>query len=186
MIGFSSSSTSSNIVLFRIAYRLFYGFDQLIPASFLNLASNPLPDSNSVNMNLLEYQLLPFVKTIFNLDIKFSSIGQYIVYVINGDYIDKAYTFPNSNLILETIMTSGYILGYVFFVIELVIVFYLRNLLFSKPISSLSLGIVFCLINNPIGIFISGQEWINKLVISIFVVFFCYFIYWFLRESSRR
>ena len=102
---------------------MFGGFDQLIPAASLDLASQPEP-SSLLGSNIIEYQFMPFMKAIFGKEFPYFSIGQYVLQAATGNLIETAYTFPNSNLILEAIFTSGFILGFYIFLIEIVLFYY--------------------------------------------------------------
>lgn len=185
--GIIGVSNNSDKIFRLLAYRLFGGFDQLIPASQLDLASQWFSGDKAIDTNIVTYQLLPFAKLFFHISPKFSSIGQYIVFKNTGTYIDHAFTFPNSNLILETILTSGVIIGYYIYLVELVFVFYLRKIVLEKKnIAPFSMTFYIGIIMAPFGLFISGQDWINQMVIRGGVFFSCYAIYLFLLYASKR
>ena len=162
-------------ILIQLTNRMFGGFDQLIPAASLDLASQPEP-SSLLGSNIIEYQFMPFMKAIFGKEFPYFSIGQYVLQASTGNLIEKAYTFPNSNLILEAIFTSGFILGLYIFLIEIVLFYFLRYVALKMPISPIGFFLLGAFVLTPMGLFLSGQDWCTTNVLFGINVFICWVI----------
>jgi hypothetical protein len=155
--------------LITLGTRFMGGFDQLIIASQSDLLAKT--DFGSVlKTNIFEYQLMPFFKAISGNTYDYSSIGQYVIEAFTGRKIEGAYTFPNSNLILETVLTSGNYVGYLVFIVELTIFYVLRYIALRSAITPFSLVLLLGTVFSPIGLFYSGQEWMTEIVLIAFTI----------------
>ena len=147
-----------------MAIRLLTGFDQLIYASELDILQNhgfqPL-----LKTNIIEYQLMSYFKTLSSAKYDYDNVGQYILEDVTGVKIEGPSTFPNSNLILETIFTSGTYLGALIFVAELGLFYWCRRVALEKPITPYSLVLVQSMVLNPFGLFLSGQDWLTQMIL---------------------
>jgi hypothetical protein len=156
-------------VLASLVVRFLGGFDQLIfTAQFDLLRHNGFPPV--LKSNIAEYQLMPFFKGLFSTKYEYSSVGQYVVAAATGQYIEGPYTFPNSNLILETVFTSGKYIGSMLFVLELACFYRCRVAVLRRPITPLSLVLVLTTVLEPTGLFSSGQEWATETLLIVFIV----------------
>jgi len=169
VIGVGSGGTALGVV----SLRFLAGFDQLIFAAHFDLLRHSGFDA-AIGSNLFEYQLMPFFKSIFDVKYDYSSIGQYVVETVLGIYIDGPYTFPNSNLILETIFTSGRYLGFIFFIFESFCFYWCRRIVLKRPVTHLSLILVGGTVLDPMGLFSSGQEWVTEMVLRFLVIMFAW------------
>ncbi len=152
-----------------LAVRFLGGFDQLIFASLFDL----LPHhgfASVIKTNLFEYQLMPFFKLFLSKQYDYSNIGQYIFEFITGASADNLGTYPNSNLILESIFTSGRYLGGLLFLLELSLFYWCRRNVLSKPITPFSLIFVQAVIFDPVGLFASGQDWITETILLALII----------------
>jgi hypothetical protein len=174
VIGFSGEHTENSVMLL-LANRFFNGFDQLIPAASLDLASQAEPQS-LLGANLFECQFMTFVKVFFGKEFPYYQIGQYVIEAQTGSLMDKTYTFPNSNLILEAIFTSGYILGFYLFLFELVLFYSLRYIALIKPISPMVFFLIGGFVLTPVTLFLAGQEWCTNTAFFGINVFTCWVI----------
>jgi hypothetical protein len=165
LIGVGSGSDA----VVALVVRVLGGFDQLIFASQFDLLRHAGSDS-LMKVNLFEYQLMPFFKGLLSTQFDYSSIGQYVLASVTGRYIDGPSTFPNSNLILETILTSGKYLGMVFFLMELSCFYWCRRFALRRSITPFSLVIVQSVVLAPTGLFYSGQEWVTETILVFFTV----------------
>ncbi|MDW6002161.1 hypothetical protein [Vibrio mangrovi] len=181
MIGFFSFDRGGiNILLIKLVVRFFYGFDQLIPAGYMDMINySDSALSGIFNSNLIEYQFLPYFKVI-GFEPNYSSVGQFVVYQVYGELVQHAYTFPNSNLILESLFTSGIILGIHFFVIEMSLFYLVRKIYLNKPITALNIPIFLYVIYTPYSLFMSGQSWASQCLLFVLVNIFLYCSYRFL------
>jgi hypothetical protein len=152
-----------------LAVRFLGGFDQLIFASQFDLLPHRGFDS-VIKPNLFEYQLMPFFKLFLSKQYDYSNIGQYIVELLTGGTVDNRGTYPNSNLILETVFTSGKYLGGFLFLVEVSLFYWCRRIVLSKPITPFSLVLVQAVIFDPIGLFASGQDWVTETILLFVVV----------------
>jgi hypothetical protein len=152
-----------------LAVRFLSGFDQLIFASQLDLVPHRGFDS-VIKANLFEYQLMPFFKLLLSNQYDYSNIGQYITEVLTGGRVDNLGTYPNSNLILETIFTSGKYLGAFLFLLELTLFYWCRRIVLSKPITPFSLVLVQAVIFDPTGLFSSGQDWVTETILLFIII----------------
>jgi hypothetical protein len=166
-----------------LGVRTFGGFDQLLPAALNNMAQDPSVQKD-LHLNLLQYQLLPFFKVASGIDPTYSSIGQYVIAYVTGEAIAGAFTYPNSNLILETIFTSGSGLGYVLFVSELLVFYFVRRRALSRPVTPGSLLAIKATVFSPLSIFFSGQEFCTTLIVSAFLFGGSYGL-WLLMRKDR-
>jgi hypothetical protein len=175
--------TSASSLPLILGMRLFGGFDQLIPAALNDMMTDPSVPGD-MSLNLLEYQLLPFFKLILGLTPTYSSIGQYVVAYWTGTIIDGPFTFPNSNLILETAFTSGNALGYLLYVLQLTIFYFARRMVLRRPITPVNLIIVKAVVFSPLGLFLSGQEFFVSISVCG-VTFAIAYVLWSLRTKPR-
>jgi|SRR5450432_1335276 len=152
-----------------LAVRFLGGFDQLIFASQFDLLPHRGFDS-VIRPNLFEYQLMPFFKLFLSKQYDYSNIGQYIIELLTGGSADNRGTYPNSNLILETVFTSGKYLGAFLFLLEISLFYWCRRIVLSKPITPFSLVLVQAVIFDPIGLFASGQDWVTETILLFAVV----------------
>lgn len=152
-----------------LAVRFFGGFDQLIFASIFDLLPHHGFDS-VIQPNLFEYQLMPFFKLFLSHQYDYSNIGQYIVEFITGSSVDGAATYPNSNLILETVFTSGKYPGALLFLLELSLFYWCRRRVLARPITPFSLVFVQAVIFDPTGLFASGQDWVMETILLFVVI----------------
>lgn len=152
-----------------LTVRFLGGFDQLIYASQSDLL-RPAGIDSLMKVDIFDYQLMPFVKAVFSTKYDYSSVGQYVVEAATGTYIEGPFTLPNSNLILETILTSGKYLGFVFFILELSGFYWCRRVVLRRPITPFSLVLVQAVILTPVGLFYSGQEWVTETILLFFIV----------------
>jgi hypothetical protein len=152
-----------------LGVRFLGGFDQLIFASQFDLLPHRGFDS-VIRPNLFEYQLMPFFKLFLSKQYDYSNIGQYIVELLTGGTVDNLGTYPNSNLILETVFTSGKYLGAFLFLLEVSLFYWCRRIVLSKPITPLSLALVQAVIFDPIGLFASGQDWVTETILLFVVI----------------
>lgn len=166
-----------------LGVRFFAGFDQLIPAALNDMAHDPTVQGD-MHLNLLQYQLMPFFKALLGINPTYSSIGQYVIAYATGQVIEGPYTFPNSNLILETMFTSGNGFGYVLYVCELLVFYFVRRRALSRPVTPGSLVAIKMIVFSPLGLFLSGQEFFTTLVVSAFILGGSYAL-WLLVRKER-
>lgn len=153
--------------------RFLAGFDQLMFTSQLDLLRS-VNLGSALHVNLLEYQLMPFLKALFGSHYEYSSVGQYVVSAMTGNYVGAAATLPNSNLILEALFTSGTSLGLLMFSLELFVFYRLRRFAMSRPVTPLMLLLVCNIVINPFGLFLSGQEWITTTSVVLATILTAY------------
>lgn len=165
LIGFGGGSAAVG----GLAVRVLGGFDQLIYASQFDLLRNHGFDS-LLDSNIIEYQMMPFFKAFFSSQYDYSNVGQYVLEYVTGIRIDGPYTFPNSNLILESIFTSGKYFGALIFVAELGLFYWCRRLALSRPITPYTLILAQCMVLNPVNLFLSGQEWVTETILMLSTV----------------
>ena len=134
----------------------------------------------------LQYQFMPFFKAAFGINPTYSSIGQYLVAYVTGQVIEGPFTFPNSNLILETMFTSGNGLGYVLYLSELLIFYFVRRRALSRPVTPGSLLALKVTVFSPLSMFLSGQEYFTTLVISAFILWGCYALWVLVRKEPGK
>lgn len=153
----------------ELTVRFLGGFDQLIYASQFDLL-RPAGFDSLMKVNIFDYQLMPFVKALSSIKYEYSSVGQYVIEAATGTYIEGPFTLPNSNLILEAILTSGKYLGFVFFILELSGFYWCRRVVLRRSITPLSLVLVQAVVLAPTGLFYSGQEWVTETILMFFTV----------------
>jgi hypothetical protein len=159
-IGFGQSGGAT----IALASRFLTGFDQLMFTSQFDLLRGA--DLGSLlHTNVFEYQFMPFFKAVFSTTYEYSSVGQFVMSTMTGNYIGPAATLPNSNLILEVIFTSGPNVGLLVFCIETFAFYRLRRFAMARPVTPLTLVLVCNFVMNPFGLFLSGQEWITSTVV---------------------
>ncbi|CAG8998562.1 MAG: hypothetical protein CENE_00513 [Candidatus Celerinatantimonas neptuna] len=187
-IGVASGASSGveKIILFKLFYRFFYAFDQLIPAFKLNLIKEHYLPISQIGLNIVQYQFLSIYKLISGFSPKFDSIGAFIIYKLYGSLYGNAHAYPNSNLIMECLLTSGVVLGGIFYFLELSIIFYIRKYTISKTVNIIRLFLFIVSVYSPYGIFLSGLEFINRMIFLIMFISFCWCIYYFLLMVSKR
>ncbi len=164
-IGIGSGSSSAATV----GFRFLESFDQLILASQFDLLHGQVFGS-AMGINIIELQFLPFFKTLLSTTYHYSNVGQYVLDAALGLYVEGPYTFPNSNLILEAVLTSGKYLGFLVFTFEMACFYWIRFASLRKPITPLSLVLFSSTVLNPVGLFIDGQAWMNETVLMFLVV----------------
>ena len=182
---FSLRGASLSDLPLILGIRFFGGFDQLLPAALNNMAQDPSVQSD-LHLNLLQYQFMPFFKAAFGINPTYSSIGQYLVAYVTGQVIEGPFTFPNSNLILETMFTSGNGLGYVLYLSELLIFYFVRRRALSRPVTPGSLLALKVTVFSPLSMFLSGQEYFTTLVISAFILLGCYALWVLVRKEPGK
>jgi hypothetical protein len=165
VIGAGSGSAAGGL----LAVRFLGGFDQLIFASQFDLLPHRGFDS-VINVNFFEYQLMPFFKLFSSHQYDYSNIGQYIFEVITGGSVNSLGTYPNSNLILEAVLTSGKYLGAFLFLLELSLFYWCRRIVLSKPITPISLVLVQAVVFDPMGLFASGQDWVTETILLFLII----------------
>ena len=165
IIGAGSGSAAGGL----LAVRFLGGFDQLIFASLFDLLPHHGFDS-VMKTNLFEYQLMPFFKLFLSNQYDYSNIGQYIFEFITGGSADNSGTYPNSNLILETVFTSGRYFGGLLFLLELSLFYWCRRSVLGRPITPFSLIFVQAVIFDPVGLFASGQEWVTETTLLALII----------------
>jgi hypothetical protein len=156
-------------VLVSLGVRFLGGFDQLIYTSQFDLLQGN-GFGSLIHVNLIEYQLMPFFKAVLSTKYDYSTIGQYVLEMATGISIEGPFTFPNSNLILETVFTSGIYLGLVAFVFESVCFYRCRIAMLKRPITPFSLVLLYGTFFQPFGLFLSGQEWIMEIIVAFLTV----------------
>jgi hypothetical protein len=164
-IGIGSVSSSAA----PVGFRFLESFDQLIMASQFDLLHGQVFGS-AMGINIIELQFLPFFKTLLSTTYHYSNIGQYILDAALGLYIEGPYTFPNSNLILEAVLTSGKYLGFLVFAFEMACFYRIRFASLRRPVTPLSLVLFSSTVLNPAGLFIDGQAWMNETILMFLVV----------------
>jgi hypothetical protein len=182
---FALRGTSLSDLPLILGVRIFGGFDQLLPAALNNMAQDPSVQRD-LHLNLLQYQLMPFFKAAFGLNPTYSGVGQYVIAYVTGQTIEGPFTYPNSNLILETIFTSGNGLGYVLFVSELLVFYFVRWQTLSRPVTPASLLAIKATIFNPLGVFLSGQEYFTTLIISALFLGGSYVLWILVRKDPGK
>ena len=165
IIGFGANQT----VLSELGIRFLGGFDQLILTSQFDLLRGAAFRS-LIHVNLIEYQFMPLFKAALSAKYEYSTVGQYVLEVVHGIVIDGTFTFPNSNLILETTMTSGTYLGLLAFILEIAGFYWCRFIALKKAITPLSLVLMYGMVFSPFGLFLSGQEWFTEVIVMFSTV----------------
>ena len=153
--------------------RFLTGFDQLMFTSQFDLLRGTSLGS-PLHINLLEYQFMPFFKAVLGTNYEYSNIGQYVISTMTGNYIAGPATLPNSNLILETVFTSGPFMGLLAFCFESVIFYRFRLYTMQRPVTPFALGLLCNFVINPFGLFLSGQEWITTTAVVFVTVIIAY------------
>jgi hypothetical protein len=113
---------------------------------------------------------MPLFKAALSTKYDYSNVGQYVIAMASGIYIDGPATFPNSNLILETVFTSGRYLGLAAFALESACFYWCRFAALKRPITPFSLLFVYGMVFDPFGLFLSGQEWIMEMIVVCLTV----------------
>jgi hypothetical protein len=165
IIGFGGESGTGGL----LAVRFLSGFDQLIFASQFDLLRHAGLDP-LLKTNLIEYQLMPFFKALLSSHYEYNSVGEYVIEYVTGIRVDSPGTYPNSNLILETVFTAGKYLGAVFFLLELGAFYWCRRVALRRPITPVSLVLVQAFIMSPTDFFTSGQDWVTETILALFTV----------------
>lgn len=181
-IGFGNDDSG---VLLSLGIRVFGGFDQLIPAAIMDMVDFYEPVS-LIGSNMFSYQLMPFFKAIFSVGFDYDSIGQYVVFETMGKRIEGAHTFPNSNLVLEAIFTSGFFFGFFVFAFELTLFYFFRYLAIKRQVDPLGFFLVAVFVAKPMGLFMSGQEWVTNSIVLGCLVFFCWLVSEVFVLASRK
>lgn len=184
-LSFVLKNDDSGTTAMRLGIRLLGGFDQLIPAALYDMASSSEPNPE-IGLNLMQYQLLPFFKILQHLQPVYSSVGQYVVEYWTGRPIEGPFTFPNSNLILETIFTSGVVLGFVFYCVQLLAFYIARFRTLNKPIDAISLILMKTIVYSPFGLFLSGQEFVSNLIVVSCVTFAAFALWKLVGEPPAK
>jgi hypothetical protein len=109
--------------------RIFLGYD-----SFIWLFSNDVDVTQVAHkLSLIDLWFYTYVKNIVGTP-EFQSIGQYSIYLATGDpEFAKTGLNPNSNLVLELIMTQGIMIAVVLSFLMGYFVFEMRSRLLSSP-----------------------------------------------------
>lgn len=162
-------SASGGELLTKLGVRIFGGFDQLIPAISSDMASGFWPD-REFGLGIFEYQLLPYMKVVLGVEPHYSSVGQYVVEAWTGRFIEGPYTMPNSNLILESIFTSGVGFGFFIYVAQLVWFYFLRQYAMRGSVTVLRLMLIKTIVYSPMSLFYSGQEFWSYFVLFVSIV----------------
>ncbi|ASA55973.1 oligosaccharide repeat unit polymerase [Vibrio gazogenes] len=184
-VGHGSDEVIRTIIV-KLLIRFFYAFDQLIPASQLDLLNNQYMPDSQIGLNLIQYQFLSYYKSISGMSVEYNSIGEFIIYKLYGQTYSSPHAYPNSNLILECLLTSGIILGSIFFIIEVSAFLFMRKLVLSKSINTFSIIFVVAIVFAPYDIFLSGYEWINRFIFLTVYIFISWAIYYLLANVSQR
>lgn len=149
-----------------LAARFLGGFDQLILASQFDLLRHVGLDS-SIKTDIVHYQLMPLFKAIGAGPFQYNGIGEYVIEGATGIAVNGVGTYPNSNLILEVLFTSGKYLGALIFVLEISVFYWLRRFALARPVTPLTFVIVQAFIFTPTGLFSSGQDWIIETIVAL-------------------
>lgn len=174
-IGYGSGSASS--IILKLIVRFFAGWDQLIPSSSLDLLLHNVLPQSLIGLNLFQYQFLPFYKIASGVNPEYFSVGQYVVEAYYGSTFDSPGNYPNSNLILEAVFTSGLILGFVFFFVQIWFFYYFRAKSLISNVTAFKLLPVVFFVNDPYGLFLSGQEWISYFFVFLFYMLLAWFLH---------
>ena len=159
--------------------RLFSGFDNLIYVSVADLPMENIMDRYGFHSILILY-LSSILKVVFNFRPEFNSAPEIImseVFSIDSSFLQKI-PLPNSNLILESIWTNGFIFG----ILCLFFIGYLVSWIRKKLLQKQSLKLIDVIFFNsfvlsPLLWFTSGMEFINYLIANmlIYVGFLIFF-----------
>lgn len=181
-IGFGKDDSG---VLLGLGIRVFGGFDQLIPAAIMDMVNFYEPVS-LIGSDVFSYQLMPFFKSILSVGFDYDNIGQYVLFEVLGRRIEGAFTFPNSNLVLEVIFTSGFFFGFFVFVFELGLFYFFRYMALKRQVDPLGFFLTAVFVAKPIGLFMSGQEWVTNSIVLGCLVFFCWLVSEVFVLASRK
>ncbi len=152
-----------------LATRFLGGFDQLILAAQFDLLRHAGFDP-LIKTDIIHYQLMPLFKVFSSTQYEYNGIGEYVIEYVTGIPVSGRGAYPNSNLILETIFTSGKYLGVLIFTLELIVFYCCRRTALKKPVTPLTLVLVQAFVMTPMGLFSSGQDWIMETLIAFITI----------------
>ena len=159
--------------------RLLSGFDNLIYVSIADLPMENIMEKYGFYSILMLY-LSSVFKVLFDFRPEFNSVSEIImseVFSIDRSFLQRI-PLPNSNLILESIWTNGFVLGILCLAFIGYASFLIRKKLLQKEYLKLIDVVLFnSFVLSPLIWFVSGMEFINYLIANmlLYVVFAVFF-----------
>ena len=161
-------SSSSKNAFYIIFARLFTGYD-----SFIFVSESDIP----MRAHMLDYGMpiwmvyfQPLFKFLFNFKPQFNSVPELIMYKVFGvdQELLKTSPIPNSNIILESVWTSGIFFGTLFIITFALISFSARKMLLEKS-NFLLIDVIFFsfFVMEPLGWFTTGSIYFSQIVCSL-------------------
>jgi hypothetical protein len=164
----STISSSSKNAFFIIFARLFAGYDNFIFVSESNIPMREI--MLDYGMPIWTLYFLPIFKVLFNFKPQFNSISEFIVYKTFGidQELLKTRPIPNSNIILESVLTSGIFFGTLLIIVFALTSFLTRKCLLEKSEFLLVDVILFnFFVMSPLGWFTEGSIYFNYIICSL-------------------
>jgi hypothetical protein len=145
-------------------FRLFFGFDQLIYISNLDIG---LVDKG---VSMLSIYTSSFFK-IFNYTFIYNSIPELLFHEMFGIFgASFEHMMPNSNLIMEVIFTNGLYLGTLLLIVFSFLNFTVRRrILYKNKLKLIDIVIFNYFFMFPLWWFLSGQDFIVNFTVGLFV-----------------
>jgi hypothetical protein len=164
----STISSSSKNAFFIIFARLFAGYDNFIFVSESNIPMREI--MLDYGMSIWTLYFLPVFKILFNFKPQFNSIPEFIIYKTFGidQELLKTRPIPNSNVILESVLTSGIFFGTLLIIIFALTSFLIRKCLLEKSDFLIIDVILFnFFVMSPLGWFTEGSIYFNYILCSL-------------------
>lgn len=162
-----SGSTLSELVM-TVGVRLLGGFDQLVMVSFAEIPLESHASAHGLSMPVLYG--MPLMKLLGGFDPPFNSMPEFLVHETFGvsDYQNRM--LPNSNLILEGVLTGGKLFALIMLLSVGLATFALRRTLLGRDrLRFLDLIGFRLVVMAPLGIFIAGQDYFSLFLAQSFV-----------------
>jgi len=175
---------------YALLLRFFMGLDSSI--LFLVQDTVYLPDSSYTNKhgfdNVLQIWFKPFLKNIFDTKFDFENLSQFLTYEYSGfhatDYASTSWQ-PNSNFVVDTILTSEYsILFSIFFGFLFGAIIY--NIKKINRIKFFNIFIFNIFTVTPFYFITDTQSFFLSLILNIFFFFSLYTFYVLLLFSTSK
>jgi len=168
-------------VLF-IFERLFRGFDNLIFTIVYDINIDKVMEK--FNMNMIDLYFMPFFKVLFGAKYEFNSVTEYILYDVF--HITEKQAFPNSNLMLELVMTEGFVVAFVSTIIIYMYMMLVRKrLIYKKRINLFNAILLYYFVVAPFDFFMFGYQEFLRILVSFLIYVFVVLLYTILPKKTK-
>ena len=163
--------------------RLYHGFDSLIFTIVYDLNINGAFEKFNIGMYSL--YLMPFLKGIFGMSFEYDSVSAYILN--ESLHITEKQALPNSNMMLELVITNGYLIALIVLPLLFMCIMYIRKqLLMKRKLSLINLILFYYIVLTPYNLIMFGYQEFLKILLSLLIYIFIIFIFSILPKRRKH